>query len=265
MSDKSSGGFGDLVSGGSRHHQIFPILNERQFALLERYGERRRLNTGDVLFSEGDRHIPMFAIVSGTIEATRGSGDALHVLGSHGPGCFTGEVGTLAGRAAVASARATSDCEVIVIDEESLRALVIAEAELSETIMRAFILRRVAFIQDQSGGILVIGSAASAATFRLRHFLSRNGQPSAYFDIVEHQEALALLERNGATEADIPVVITRQGHVLKSPTHRAVADAVGLSPDKLNGERFDVVVVGAGPAGLAAAVYAASEIGRAHV
>ena len=146
----------------------------------------------------------------------------------------------------MASARATSDCEVIVIDEESLRALVIAEAELSETIMRAFILRRVAFIQDQSGGILVIGSAASAATFRLRHFLSRNGQPSAYFDIVEHQEAQALLERNGATEADIPVVITLQGHVLKSPTHRAVADAVGLSPDKLNGERFDVVVVGAG-------------------
>jgi thioredoxin reductase (NADPH) len=259
MSNKSSGGVGELVSGGSRHHQIFPTLNERQFALLERYGERRRLNTGDVLFSEGDRHIPMFAIVSGTIEATRGTGDGLHVLGSHGPGSFTGEVGTLAGRAAVASARATSDCEVIVIDEESLRALVIAEAELSETIMRAFILRRVAFIQDQSGGILVIGSSASAATFRLRHFLSRNGQPSAYFDIVEHQEARALLERHDATEADIPVVITLQGHVLKRPTHRDVADAIGLSPDKLNGERFDVVVVGAGPAGLAAAVYAASE------
>ncbi|WP_174364275.1 FAD-dependent oxidoreductase [uncultured Caballeronia sp.] len=259
MSDNSSDRFEELVSGGSRHHQIFPTLDEKQFALLERYGEPRKLKTGDVLFSEGDRHIPVFAIVSGTIEATRGSGDGFHVIGTHGPGTFTGEVGTLAGRAAVATARATCDCEVIVISEELLRELVIAEAELSETIMRAFILRRVAFIQDQSGGVVVVGSAASAATFGLRHFLSRNAQPSAYFDIVEHQEAQALLERYGATEADIPVVITLHGDVLKRPTHRAVADAIGLSPDKLNGERFDVVVVGAGPAGLAAAVYAASE------
>ncbi|WP_446903213.1 FAD-dependent oxidoreductase [Burkholderia sp. YIM B11467] len=259
MSDKSSGKVEELVAGGSRHHQIFPRLNERQFALLERYGERRTLKAGDVLFSEGDRHIPMFAILSGTIEATRGTGDSLHVLGTHGPGSFTGEVGTLAGRAAVATARATSDCEVIVIEEESLRALVISEAELSETIMRAYILRRVAFIQDQNAGVLVIGSSASAATFGLRHFLSRNGQPSAYFDLDEHEEAKVLLARYGATNADIPVLITSQGNTLRRPTNRAVADAIGLSPDRLNGERFDVVVVGAGPAGLAAAVYAASE------
>ena len=108
MGNKSSGKSDELASGGSRHHQIFPKLDESQFALLERYGERRKLKTGDVLFSEGDRHIPMFALVSGTIEATRGSGDSLHVLGVHGPGSFTGEVGTLAGRAAVASARAIS-------------------------------------------------------------------------------------------------------------------------------------------------------------
>lgn len=256
---KSSGKFEELVSGGSRHHQVFPRLDERQFAVLERYGERRRLNTGDVLFIEGDRHIPMFAIISGTIEMSRGSGETHHVLGVHGPGSFSGEVGTLAGRAAVATGRVTSDAEVIAIDEESLRALVVAEAELSETIMRAYILRRVAFIHDQLGGLLVIGSSASFATLALRHFLSRNAQPSAYFDIVDHAEAVALLERYGATEADLPVVVTLQGQVLRQPTHRAVADAIGLSPDRLNGERFDVVVVGAGPGGLAAAVYAASE------
>jgi thioredoxin reductase (NADPH) len=125
--------------------------------------------------------------------------------------------------------------------------------------MRAFILRRVAFIQGPHGGVLVIGSSASAATLGLRHFLSRNGQPSAYFDIVEHAEAKELLARYGATEADMPVVITLQGAVLKRPSNRAVADAIGLSPDRLNGECFDVVVVGAGPGGLAAAVYAASE------
>src|ERR1700754_2946183 len=259
MGNHSTGRAGDLLAGGSRHHQIFPTLTERQVALLDRYGERRMLKTGDFLFSQGDRHIPMFAIVSGTIEASRDSVDGSHPIGVHGPGSFTGEVGTLAGRAAVATARAQTDCEVIVIDEESLRALVIAEAELGETIMRAYILRRVAFIQDQHGGVLVIGSSVSGETHRLRHFLSRNGQPFAYFDFAGHPEARELLERHGATQSDMPVVITLQGNVLKRPTHRAVADAIGLSPDRLNGERFDVVVVGAGPAGLAAAVYAASE------
>ena len=259
MGNYSSGKVGDLLAGGSRHHQIFPTLTERQVALLDRYGERRMLKMGDVLFSQGDRHIPMFAIVSGTIEATRNALDGSRPIGVHGPGCFTGEVGTLAGRAAIATARAQTDCEVIVIDEESLRALVITEAELGETIMRAYILRRVAFIQDQHGGVLVIGTSASAETHRLRHFLSRNGQPFAYFNVVEHAEAAEMLERYGATEADLPVVITLQGDVLRRPTHRAVADAIGLSPDRLNGGRFDIVVVGAGPAGLAAAVYAASE------
>ncbi|WP_109481124.1 cyclic nucleotide-binding domain-containing thioredoxin-disulfide reductase [Paraburkholderia sp. C35] len=259
MGNKSSTSLEDLVAGGSRHHQIFPRLNEKQFAVLERYGERRRLKAGDILFSEGERHVPMFTIVTGTIEASRGLGAKHHVLGEHGPGVFTGEVGTLAGRGAVATLRATSDCEVIVIDEESLRALVVAEAALSEIIMRAFILRRVAFMQDLHGGLIVVGSSASWNTLVVRHFLSRNAQPFAYFDIAEHEEAKALLDRYDATEADIPVIITQQGTVLKQPTNRAIADAVGLSPDRLNGEHFDVVVVGAGPGGLAAAVYAASE------
>jgi thioredoxin reductase (NADPH) len=259
MSKDSSGNPDELSSGGSRYHQVYPTLDERQLATLERYGERRKLKTDDILYSEGDRHIAMFAILSGTIEATRASVQGPQFLGTHGPGSFTGEVGTLAGRAAAATTRAVSDCEVIVIDEESLRALVIAEAELSETIMRAYILRRVAFIQGQHAGVVVIGSTASAPTLHLRHFLSRNGQPSAYFDIVEHAETKELLTRYGATEADIPIVVTLQGTVLRRPSNRAVADAIGLSPDRLNGARFDLVVVGAGPAGLAAAVYAASE------
>jgi thioredoxin reductase (NADPH) len=259
MSNDSSGNPHELSSGGSRYHQVYPTLDERQLAILERYGERRKLKADDILYSEGDRHISMFVILSGTIEATRASVLGPHVLGRYGAGTFTGEVGTLAGRAAAATTRAVSDCEVIVIDEESLRALVITEAELSETIMRAYILRRVAFIQGQHAGLIVIGSTASAPTLRLRHFLSRNGQPAAYFDVVEHAETKELLMRFGATAADIPVVVTLQGTVLRQPSNRAVADAIGLSPDRLNGSRFDLVVVGAGPAGLAAAVYAASE------
>jgi thioredoxin reductase (NADPH) len=259
MGKDSSGNPNDLSSGGSRYHQVYPTLDEKQLAILEGYGKRRKLKPDDILYSEGDRHTGMFAILSGTIEAFRASVEGPLLLGTHGPGSFTGEVATLAGRAAVATTRALSDCEVIVIDEESLRELVIAEAELSETIMRAYILRRVAFIQGQHVGVVVIGSTSSAPTLRLRHFLSRNGQPSAYFDIVDHTEAKELLQHYDATEADIPVVITLQGVVLKQPSHRAVADAVGLSPDRLDGEHFDLVVVGAGPAGLAAAVYAASE------
>ena len=259
MGKDSSGNPNELSSGGSRYHQVYPTLDERQLATLEGYGKRRKLKPNDILYSEGDRHTGMFAILSGTIEAYRASVQGPRLLGTHGPGSFTGEVATLAGRAAVATTRAVSDCEVIVIDEESLRALVIAEAELSETIMRAYILRRVAFIQGQHVGVVVIGSTSSGPTLRLRHFLSRNGQPSAYFDIVDHAEAKELLTHYDATEADIPVVITLQGSVLRQPSHRAVADAIGLSPDRLNGEHFDLVVVGAGPAGLAAAVYAASE------
>lgn len=259
MNRDSSDNPHELSSGGSRYHQIYPTLDEKQLAILERYGERRKLKANDILYSEGDRHTAMFAILSGTIEGTRGSVRGPRLLGTHGPGTFTGEVGTLAGRAAAATSRAVSDCEVIVIDEESLRELVIAEAELSETIMRAYILRRLAFIQGPQVGVIVIGSTSSAPTLRLRHFLSRNGHPSAYFDIAEHDEAKELLARHGVTEADIPVVITLQGIALTQPTHRAVADAIGLSPDRINGEHFDLIVVGAGPAGLAAAVYAASE------
>ena len=260
MSKDSLGNPPDLLSGGSRYHQVYPTLDERQLAILEAYGKRRKLKANDILYSEGDRHTGMFAILSGLIESCRASVEGPLLLGTHGPGNFTGEVATLAGRAAVATTRALSDCEVIVIDEESLRELVIAEAELSETIMRAYILRRVAFIQGQQVGVVVIGSTSSGPTLRLRHFLSRNGQPSAYFDIVEHaEETKELLAHYEATEADIPVVITLQGVALKQPSHRAVADAIGLSPDRLDGEHFDLVVVGAGPAGLAAAVYAASE------
>src|ERR1700730_2486772 len=125
--------------------------------------------------------------------------------------------------------------------------------------MRAYILRRVAFIQGQHAGVVVIGSTASAPTLRLRHFLSRNGQPSAYFDVVEHAETKELLTRYGATEAAIPIVVTLQGTVLRRPSNRAVADAIGLSPDRLNGARIDPAVVGGGPPGRAAAGYCFSE------
>lgn len=242
-----------------RRHQIFPLLNTQQFELLRRYGEQRACPAGTYLYRQGERHIPLFAILHGEVEVTRSSAFGSHVAATYAPGMFTGEAGTLAGRAAVGTGRALTDCELIVISEEALRTLVIADAELSETIMRAYILRRVDFIADQGGGVILIGSQRSADTLRLREFMMRNGQPVAYFDVADAAVTTPMMERFGVTPADIPVVITQQGEVLKSPTLRRLADATGISADRIAGKRFDVAVVGAGPAGLAAAVYAASE------
>ncbi|MYM89570.1 FAD-dependent oxidoreductase [Rugamonas sp. FT82W] len=265
MEPKTAGGQGALPEAastdiGNRRHQILPALNEAQFELLGRYGERRHFKAGDILFRQGDRHISMYVIISGAIEIERVSalGGAV-VHGTHGAGMFTGEIGTLAGRAAVATGRVVADGEFIVISEESLRTLVISEAALSETIMRAYILRRVAYMQDQAGGVVMFGARHSQATLVLRHFLTRNGQPTAYFDTELHTETAQMMERFGVTEADIPAIVTPSGEVLRQPTLRQVADSIGLSSDNIDGRTFDLVVVGAGPAGLAAAVYAASE------
>jgi thioredoxin reductase (NADPH) len=243
----------------SRRAQVFPALNEEQFARLSLYGEARHFPAGAVLYRQGERHIAMYAVLSGEVQISRSTALGTQVMGTHGAGMFTGEVGTLAGRGAIATVCTTSDCELLVVEEESLRTLVIAEAELSETIMRAYILRRVAFIEDQYGAVILLGSDNSADTLRLREFMGRNGQPAAYFDIERHAGAAALMQRFNVTAADIPVVITAQGEVLKQPGIRQLADATGISADRLNGRHFDVVVVGAGPGGLAAAVYAASE------
>lgn len=244
---------------GNRRHQIFPTLSEDQFDILMRYGERRHFAAGEVLFRQGDRHIAMYVIISGSIEIERGSALGTTVIGTHGPGMFTGEMGSLAGRAAVATARVVADSELIVISEDSLRTLVISEAELSETIMRAYILRRVAYMSDQTGGVVLFGARDSQQTLILRHFLNRNGQPAAYFDTDADEEAQALMARFGVKPDDVPAVVTLNGEVLRRPSLRQLADGIGISSDGVDGRLFDVVVVGAGPAGLAAAVYAASE------
>ena len=243
----------------SRLHQIFPSLTEDQFAILQRYGEQRHIAAGTVLFTQGERHISMYVVLSGKIEISRGSAIETHVIGTHGPGSFTGEAGTLAGRAAIATGTALVDCDVIVIDEASLRTLVITEADLSETIMRAYILRRMAFIADEAGGLMLIGSQDDAETLGLRSFIARNGQPAAYFDVDKHPESAALMARFAIAVGETPAIILPDGQVFKRPSIRVLADATGISPDQLEGRTFDVVVVGAGPGGLAAAVYAASE------
>jgi thioredoxin reductase (NADPH) len=242
-----------------RKQQMFPVLNEAQVNILSSYGSRRMYPAGSVLFAEGERHIPMFVIVSGEIAIERQTVDGPQAIIVYEAGAFSGEINVLAGRASMTTGRAVRDSEVVVIDEAALRTLVVSEAELSETIMRAFILRRVALIEDQHGGVVLVGSRHNADTLRLREFLIRNGQPVAYFDLEQHADIATLLERFRIKPSDIPVVVSSQGQVLRNPSNRMTADVIGLSPDRLDGKSFDVIVVGAGPAGLAAAVYAASE------
>jgi len=243
----------------NRMHQIFPLLTAEQLVRVARYGSAVCLRAGEVLYTQGERHVPMFVVISGEIDITRRSALGEHSLGRHGRGLFTGDTGSLAGRASSATVRAVTDCEAIVIQEDEVRALVVSEAELSELIMRAFILRRVAMFNDKASGIIVVGSQTSACTGRVREFLTRNLQPAAYFDMDTHEGTAEVMARFAIQPEQVPVVVTPNGEVLVRPTVRELADAIGISPDRLDGSQFDLVVVGAGPAGLASAVYGASE------
>jgi thioredoxin reductase (NADPH) len=242
-----------------RREQVLPHLDERQLADLMGFGGRRRYAAGEILFSQGERHVGMFVVLSGHVEIVRDTVGGEELLVTYDAGSFTGEVGLLAGRASIASGRAREDCNVLVVDEASLHRVVVAHAELSELIMRAFILRRVAMLAAATAPITLLGSRLASETHRLRQFLLRNGQPHVYLDLVEDADTQAVLERFGVTENELPVAITDTGQVLRSPSIRTLADAIGLSPERLDGRCVDVAVIGAGPAGLAAAVYAASE------
>jgi thioredoxin reductase (NADPH) len=177
----------------------------------------------------------------------------------HNPGQFTGEVNMLAGRRALLRARVTQAGEVIELERERLMALVQTDAEISEILMRAFILRRVELIAQGLGDAILIGSSHCAGTLRAKEFLTRNAQPYTYVDLDREADVQTLLDRFHVTVADVPVLICRGEVVLRNPSNRAIADCLGLNAAIDATQIHDVVVIGAGPAGLAAAVYAASE------
>ena len=243
----------------ARRDQIFPRLDDRQLAALMPYGISHRYSAGESLFKEGDRHVGMFVVLSGSVDIVRRSNHGEELFATYTRGMFSGEVGLLAGRAVVATGRTREDSEILVVDEVALHRVMVTQAELSELIMRAFILRRVALLEDDTAGATVIGSRLTNDTHRLREFLRRNGQPHVYLDLERDADTAAWLIRFAVTADELPVVITSDGQVLRRPSNRDLADAIGLGPEHLDGRHFDVAVIGAGPAGLAAAVYAASE------
>jgi thioredoxin reductase (NADPH) len=198
-------------------------------------------------------------VIEGAVEIVRPLDGREEQITVHRPGEFTGEINMLSARRTLVRGRALGDGSIVVVDREHLRALVQRDFELSEILMRAFILRRVALIAHGVSGLVLIGSRHSAHTLRIREFLIRNGQPFTYQEVESDPDVQALLDRFHVGVDDVPVVVCEGGQVLRNPSIEALASGLGLSPEFDARATRDVVIVGAGPAGLAAAVYAASE------
>jgi thioredoxin reductase (NADPH) len=242
-----------------RREQIFPVLTEAQLQRIAHYGTRRAVRDGEILFRQGDEGVHFFVLLSGELDVVRPEGDGERLVVRHQPGNFTGETAMLSGRRALATGRVRGDGEVVDIPPSALRNLVVTDAELSELLMRAFILRRVALISNHLGDAVVLGSRHCAKTLGIREFLERNGHPYLYLDVEQDEGARALVERFQIGPHDIPVLICRGTKVLRAPSNAEVADCLGFNAGISTDAVRDIVVVGAGPAGLSAAVYAASE------
>lgn len=248
-----------MATPNDRREQMFPTLTEVQIARIAPLGTRRAVRAGEMLFTQGDAEVPFFVIVSGRLQVFSPSdaGEVPIVVDQSGQ--FTGEVNMLSGRRALVSGRMLEDGEVLSVPSSGLRKLVGNDAELSELFMRAFILRRVGLISNHRGDVVLLGSRHSADTLRLQEFLTRNAHPYAYLDAETDPGAQAILERFAVRVDEVPILVCRGTKVLKNPSNGEVAECLGLNALINQTVLRDVVVVGAGPAGLAAAVYAASE------
>jgi thioredoxin reductase (NADPH) len=239
--------------------QAFPRLTSVQIGRLRKYGNVRAVRSGEILFEQGDANVSFYVLLRGTMEIVQPTVSSERAIADHASGEFTGEVNMLWNRRSLVRGRITADGEVLEIQQERLRNLIQTESDLSEIIMRAFILRRLLLIESGFGDVVLLGSRHSAGTLRIREFLGRNGHPHTYVDLDRDQEAQMMLERFNVTVDDVPVVICRGEYVLKNPSNHELADCLGFN-DSITSEKIrDVIVVGAGPSGLAAAVYAASE------
>ncbi len=242
-----------------RREQMFPKLTPRQMERLQAYGKRVEARAGDVLVEPGDRHANLLVVLAGKLEVMLPGMLGEQLVTNLEPGDFSGEMSTLRGVPGFTRILAREDSSVLAIPEERLRNVVQNEAELSELIMRAFILRRMGLLASGQGEILLLGSRHCGGTLRLREFLTRNSVPYVNVDIDNDAGVEALLERFHVDVHDIPVVIGRGGSVFKNPSLHDVAEMLGMNPVMDDTAIHDLVVVGAGPAGLAAAVYGSSE------
>ena len=242
-----------------RREQMFPSLDHGDIARISRFGVCRRYRSGERLFTAGEPSPGMFVVLSGVVAISQrdGMGHVVPIV-RQGPGDFLAEVGQLSGRPALVDGLAEGDVDTLLIEPAQLRALLIAEAELGERITRALILRRVALIEVGKSGIVLIGDPHAAVMVRLQNFLRRNGYPHQLMSADEDEDARVLVEQSSAGAHDV-LVVCPNGAVLRNPSEEEVARCIGMVDTVAHDDLYDVAIVGAGPAGLATAVYAASE------
>jgi thioredoxin reductase (NADPH) len=238
---------------------LFPTLTDAQIARIAAHGRRRAVAQGEVLVEVGDTVVPFFVVVEGEVQVLRPAGESETLIVTHRRGQFSGEGNMITGRRALSRIRVSEPGEVIELGREEVLGLIQTDAELSEILMRAFILRRIELIARGLGDVVVIGSSHCAGTLRVKEFLTRNGHPFAYVDLDRDAEAQELLDRFHVTPADVPVLICRGDAVLRNPSNQRIAECLGFNPAIDTTQLRDLVIVGAGPAGLSAAVYGASE------
>jgi thioredoxin reductase (NADPH) len=243
-----------------RYQETFPTLTDQEIDRLRRYGSLRKFSDGEKLFEAGKPGPGMFVVLSGHVSVTQHDGlGHIAPIAEQGRGNFTGEVGQLSRRAALANGVAEGDVETLLIPPEKLHSLLVEEAELGERIMRALILRRVALLEASVGGVVLIGPPASADMIRLDGFLTRNGYPHHLIDPATEQEAKEVIGRYADIAGGLPLVVCPDGSVMGNPSEAALARQIGMMAKSRSNFVYDVAVVGAGPAGLSTAVYASSE------
>jgi thioredoxin reductase (NADPH) len=242
----------------SRRAQMFPKLMPAQISRLDAYGKRTRTRDSEVIVEPGDRYSRIVVVVSGSVEVLIPGLSGETLITQLTEGDFTGEMSALRGSASFVRIRVRDPGEVISIPAENLRRLVQTDAELSEIIMRAYILRRMGLRETHQGDVALLGSRDSTHTLRVRQFLERNAVPYASFDSISDPDAVALLEQFHVEVHELPIVLCRD-RILRNPSNEQIAECLGMNPLFDGSVVRDLVVIGAGPAGLAAAVYAASE------
>ncbi|MFF7158979.1 FAD-dependent oxidoreductase [Streptomyces sp. NPDC008139] len=239
-------------------HDAYPRLTDDQMALLDPAGQVRQVREGEHLFRAGERTEQFFVVLSGTVAVVEGQGDQEQVVQLHGPHSFLGELGLLEGQTAFLSAVVRTPGEVLAVGSAALRDLLSREPALGDVILRAYLLRRT-MLADAGTGFRIIGSAFSSDTRRLLEFAARNRLPHRWFDLEKDTEAEALLTRLGIAPEETPIVVWNDYRVLRNPSNAALARVIGLRAETAAKAVCDLAVVGAGPGGLAAAVYGASE------
>jgi len=244
----------------ARREQMFPTLNSAEIERLCRFGEARAYKPGEYLTKTGERAPGLFVVLKGDVAVMqRDPMGRRQPIVEYGVGSFLGELAALSGRPALVDAQAKTAVDVLVIPPRELRDLLVEEAELGERIMRALILRRVALLEAGAGGPVIVGHAEHPDVVRLEGFLGRNGQPYRRLDPERDADAKALLERFHISDAELPIVQCVTGQLLRNPSEFVLARCIGMVVPIDANKVYDVAIVGAGPAGLAAAVYAASE------